>query len=82
MSKINAFELSQKISLLPVHLLQEVNDYIEFLTFKSSQKDWADNLTNNQKTLIEKGKNDIEENKVITHKGARKLINKYINKTK
>jgi hypothetical protein len=74
MATINASQLNQKIKLLPANLLQEVNDYIEYLTFKSSQKDWANDLTNEQISLIEKGKKDIEENRLVSHKEARERI--------
>jgi hypothetical protein len=83
MATINASQLNQKIKLLPANLLQEVNDYIEYLTFKSSQKDWANDLAKEQISLIEKGKKDLEENRVISHKEARKQIDNYIkNKTR
>jgi phosphoserine aminotransferase len=83
MATINASQLNQKIKLLPANLLQEVNDYIEYLTFKSSQKDWANDLTNEQISLIEKGKKDIEENRLVSHKEARERIKNYIqNKSK
>ena len=78
MATINASQLNQKIKQLPVNLLQEVNDYIDFLAYKSSQKEWANELTEDQISLIEKGKNDIEENRTIPHKDARKQINSYI----
>jgi hypothetical protein len=83
MTTINASQLNQKIKLLPSHLLQELNDYIEFLAFKSSQKDWANDLANEQISLIEKGKKDIEENRLVSHKEARERIKNYIqNKSK
>lgn len=79
---ISVSQLNQKIKLLPANLLQEVNDYIEYLAFKSSQKDWADDLSKDQISLIEKGSNDIEENKVISHKEARKRIDNYVKNKK
>ena len=78
MKTISASQLNQKINQLPVNLLQEVNDYIEYLAYKSSKKDWADALTEVQISLIEKGKRDIEENRVVSHKEARKRIDSYI----
>ena len=78
MSTINASQLNQKIKRLPVNLLQEVDDYIEFLTYKSSQKDWADDLNPEQISRLEKGKQDIIENKIISHQDARKIIDSYL----
>ncbi|MEP7094754.1 MAG: DUF2281 domain-containing protein [Flavobacterium sp.] len=78
MGTITPSKLNQKIKLLPANLLQEVNDYIEFLAFKSSHTDWADQLTEKQISLIEKGKKDIKENKVVSHKEAKERIKNYI----
>jgi len=78
MSTINANQLNQKIIALPDHLLQEVNNYIDYLTYKSEEKDWSINLTKEQSLLIEKGKKDLEENNVISHTEARKRIENYI----
>ncbi len=78
MSTINASQLNQKIVDLPEHLLQEVNNYIDYLTYISKEKDWSINLTKEQTLLIEKGKKDIEENSVISHNEARKRIENYI----
>jgi hypothetical protein len=78
MASINASQLNQKINQLPDNLLQEVNDFIEYLAFKSSQKDWANDLSKEQILLIENGKKDIKKNKVVSHKEARKRIENYI----
>lgn len=82
MATITTEQINQKLKLLPSNLLQEVNDYIEFLTFKSSQSDWAEQLNEQQISLIKKGKKDIEENKIVSHKEAKEKIQNYIkNKT-
>jgi len=78
MSTINASQLNQKIVALPEEFLQDLNDYIDFLTFKSKEKDWSKKLTKEQILLIEKGKKDIEENSVLSHSEARKRIDIYI----
>ncbi|AND64175.1 hypothetical protein AX766_07040 [Flavobacterium covae] len=78
MATINASQLNQKIKLLPSNLLQEVNDYVEFLAFKYAQNDWATDLSKEQILLIEKGKKDIEQAKVISHQEARERIKNYI----
>ena len=77
MSTITASQINKKIKSLPANLLEELDKYIDFLTFKS-QPDWADQLTEQQISLIEKGKKDIEENKVISHKEAKERIKSYI----
>lgn len=45
--------------------------------------DWATELSESQLSLIEKGRKDIEENRVIPHSEAKKRIKEYIeNKSK
>lgn len=78
MTSINASQLYQKISQLPDGLLHEISNYIDYLVFKSSKNDWANELSSKQISLIEKGIKAIEENKVVTHKEARKRIDNYI----
>ncbi len=78
MSTINVSQLNQKILELPEHLLQEVNDYIDYLAFKSKETEWSKKLSKEQILLIEKGKKDIEENNIISHSEARKRIKNYI----
>lgn len=78
MATITTSQITQKIKLLPKSLLEEVNDYIEFLAFKSSQKDWATDLSKEQIALVKKGKKDIERGKVISHAQAREQIENYI----
>lgn len=80
MKSITTSEVNQKINSLPLNLLEEVNNFIDFLTFKS--KDWADDLSVNEKKLIEKGINDISTSKTYTHEQAKEIIkNHIINKT-
>ena len=78
MATITASQINIKINALPINLLQEVDKYIEFLTFKSSHSDWAEQLSEQQISLIEKGKKDHEENRVIPHKEAKERIKHYI----
>jgi predicted transcriptional regulator len=56
----------------------EVDKYIDFLKYKHSQNDWADELSEQQIQLVEKGKKDIEENRIITHKEAKEKIKNHI----
>ncbi|WP_310557273.1 hypothetical protein [Flavobacterium sp.] len=78
MATITASQLNQKIKSLPINLLYEVDKYIEFLAFKSSHSDWAEELSEQQISLIEKGKKDIEENRVMSHTEAKEKIKNYI----
>ncbi len=76
MNTITPLEVTQKINSLSVGLLQEVNQYIDFLNYKYS--DWAEQLSEDQTQLIEKGTKDIEENRLIPHKEAKERIKEYI----
>jgi hypothetical protein len=64
METITPLQISQKINSLPATLLLEVDKYIDFLKYKYSQSDWAEKLSEQQIQLVEKGKKDIEENRV------------------
>ena len=78
MEKITPLQISQKINSLPATLLLEVDKYIDFLTYKYSQSDWAEKLSEQQMQLVEKGKKDIEENRVMSHKEAKEKIKNHI----
>lgn len=78
MATITASQINLKINALPTNLLYEVDKYIDFLTFKSANSDWAEELSEQQISLIEKGKKDIEENRVIPHHEAKEQIKNYI----
>lgn len=76
MKTITPLEVTKKINALPASLSQEVDKYIDFLTYKYS--DWAEQLSEEQIQLIEKGVKDIEENRLIPHKEAKEIIKNYI----
>jgi hypothetical protein len=76
MKTITPLQVNQKINSLPASLLQEVDKYIDFLNYKYS--DWAEQLSEQQTQLIEKGIKDIEDNRLIPHEEAKKRIKNYI----
>lgn len=76
MKTITPLDVAKKINALPASLLQEVDKYIDFLTYKYS--DWAEQLSEEQVQLIEKGVRDIEGNRLIPHKEAKERIKNYI----
>jgi len=61
-------------------LMEQLTELESKLDSKSSQSDWADQLNEPQIALIEKGKKDIEENKVVSHEEAKERIESYIKK--
>lgn len=75
MKTITPLQVNKKINSLPASLLQEVDKYIDFLNYRYS--DWAEQLSEDQIQLIEKGTKDIEENRLIPHKEAKERIKEY-----
>jgi hypothetical protein len=78
MSSAIVSKINQKIKSLPANLLQEVYQYIDFLKYKNEQSDWSKSVSEDQLSLIEKGKKDIEEGRVYSHKEAKHKIADYI----
>ena len=78
MNTITASQINQKVNALPEMLLQDLDDYIDFLKYKYAQKDWSDNLTEHQVQLIEKGRNDIAQGRVFSDTEAKEKIKNYI----
>nr|WP_315198129.1 DUF2281 domain-containing protein [uncultured Flavobacterium sp.] len=78
MSSAIVSKINQKIKSLPANLLQEVDQYIDFLKYKNDQSDWSESVSEDQLSLIEKGKKDIEEGRVYSHKEAKQKIADYI----
>jgi hypothetical protein len=76
MNTITPLQINKKINLLPVTLLEEVDKYIDFLNFKYT--DWGQQLSENQIALIEKGKKDIDENRIMSHNEAKERIKNHI----
>ncbi len=76
MSTINSFDVNQKINALPKSLLEQVGTFIDFLNFKKIDEN--ENFNNSQIESIIKGKNDVENDRLIPHKEAKERIKQYI----
>lgn len=76
MSTINSFDVNQKINALPKSLLEQVDTFIDFLNFKKIDEN--ENFNNSQIESIIKGKNDVENDRLIPHKEAKERIKQYI----
>lgn len=79
MSTISTADINKKINTLPISLLVEVDKFIDFLNFKEQQFDWANQLTETQLLLVNKGRKDIKENKIYSNQRAKEMINDYKN---
>ncbi len=78
MSSATISKINQKIKSLPENLLKEVDQYIDFLKYKNDQSDWSESISEDELSLIKKGKKDIEEGRVYSHKEAKQKIADYI----
>jgi len=76
MNTIDATQINQKINALPKALLPDVDKYIDFLNFKYT--DWGEQLSENQIALIQKGTDDILNNRLVPHNEAKERIKNYI----
>ena len=76
--EITIKDLENNLKTLPKELFGNVNDYIDFLKEKYLDKDWASQLSENQKKSIEKGISDIENNNTIPHQEAKQKIKTYL----
>lgn len=74
---VTTAQINEKVKSLSATLLQEVDKYIDFLNYKNA--DWAEELSEHQGQLIKNGKNDIEQNKVLSNSEAKEKIKNYIN---
>ena len=76
MNTITSFDVNQKINALPIALLEDIDKFIDFLNFKDAAK--SELFSENQINLIQKGKKDLEEGRLIPHKEAKEQIKNYI----
>lgn len=78
MDTVTASKLSQKIQSLTDDLLQEVDKFIDFLNYKSSNIDWSETINETQNELIKKGEDDILNERVFSHSEAKQRMKEYI----
>lgn len=72
--------ITRKISLLPEAALTELAQYLDYLTFKHQPtKDWAEQLTDDQKESIRHGLDDWENGRVVPHSEVAKKMKDYLN---
>lgn len=76
--EITIKDLEKKLKTLPEELLENVNDYIDFLKSKYKKNDWAEDLTDFQKKSVEKGVADIENGNTLSHDEAKQKIREYL----
>lgn len=73
--------LSDKIKDIPDYLLEELSDYMDFLLFKK-EKDWAENLSEEETKSINKGLEDIKMGRTHSHESVMEEMENYIKSLK
>jgi len=71
-------EINKKLNSLPEIALQELRQYLDFLSFKYQDEDWANHLSDEVKKSIQQGMDDIKNGRVIPHSEAREMMQEYL----
>lgn len=74
-------DLSNKIKNIPDYLLEELSDYIDYLLFKK-EKDWAEDLSEEEKAIIDRGLEDIKMGRTHSHESVMEEMENYIKSRK
>ena len=69
--------LYDKIKDIPDYLLEELSDYIDFLLYKK-EKDWAENLSEEETNSINKGLEDLKMGRMHSHESVMEEMENYI----
>lgn len=80
MNSIYFDNINDKLKKLPDNLLADVEKYIDYLTSKLTDTDWANTLSEDQIKYIKKGTEDIANQHTMTHEEAMDKINNHIKK--
>ncbi len=78
MKTITTSQLNDKIKDLPYEFLIKIDDYIDDLLSQNNIKDWAVELSESHKNLINRGNKDIEANNFFTNQEVKEKIKNYI----
>ena len=71
-------QINNKLKDIPDSLMNDVMNYLDFLSFKTTAYDWATDLSAKERQLIKQGEDDIKNGKIHTHNEALKIINKQL----
>lgn len=83
MNTITLNKINDKLKNIPDTLAQDILTFIDYLDFKSANKDWHNELSDSDIALIQQGDNDIKNGKTYSHAQAKSLIAEHLqNKTK
>ncbi|HNE50737.1 MAG: hypothetical protein U0T31_04075 [Chitinophagales bacterium] len=83
MNVLTLNKINEKLKRIPDTLAQDVLNYLDYLDFKSSNRDWYQELSDSEMALIQQGDDDIKNGKTYSHTQAKSLIAQHIqSKTK
>lgn len=73
--KVEALSIiNNKLKTIPDNFLNEIVAYLDFISFKATNNDWAEDLTPQQLQSIERGQNDLNTGNTVSHKEAMSRI--------
>ncbi|WP_262150515.1 hypothetical protein [Chryseobacterium foetidum] len=81
MEAITHKTISDKIKQIPDYLSDELSDFVDYLLFKK-EKDWAENLSEEEKNSNEQGLDDINNGRIHSHESVMDEISEYIKSRK
>ena len=80
MNVLTLNKINEKLKRIPDTLAQDVLNYLDYLDFKSSNRDWYPRALDSEMALIQQGDDDIKMEKHIPHTQAKSLIAQHIQK--
>ena len=82
MDKANFNTILEEIKNVPLNRLEELHEYIKSLIPRKNKTndkvsaDWWDQISDDEKQLIQEGLKDIEDSRVISHEDFLKSFNR------
>lgn len=82
MDKANFNTILEEIKNVPLNRLEELHEYIKSLIPRKNKTndkvsaDWWDQISDDEKQLIQEGLKDIEDGRVISHEDFLKSFNR------
>ncbi|MEO5570582.1 MAG: hypothetical protein ABIT08_00905 [Bacteroidia bacterium] len=75
-------QINNKLKSIPDTFVNDIMEFLEFLSFRANAKDWAEHLTAKDSQRIKRGADDLKKGRTYTHERAMKKINAQVEKIK
>jgi len=75
-------QINNKLKSIPDNFVNDIMEFLEFLSFRANAKDWAAHLTPKDSQLIKRGADDLKNGRTHSHESAMKKINAHVRKMK